>query len=71
MNTVFRIAIDMPKLGSQATIPCFQGDSVCTIIDTLTEGGFTITNITKLVKHIFGGTSQKWFNLLTGEEAES
>lgn len=36
-----------------------------------TDGGFTITNITELGQQIFGGSSPRWFNLLTGEEAES
>ena len=39
MNTVFRITLDIHKIGSQAVIPCFQGDSGITIIASLTENG--------------------------------
>lgn len=39
MNTVFRITLDIHKIGSQAVIPCFQGDSGYTIIARLTENG--------------------------------
>lgn len=39
MNTVFRITLDTHKVGSQAVIPCFQGDSGITIIARLTENG--------------------------------
>lgn len=43
MNTVFRITLDIHKLGSQAVIPCFQGDSGYTIIARLTENGMPFT----------------------------
>ena len=39
MNTVYRITLDIHKVGSQAVIPVFQGDSGYTIIATLTENG--------------------------------
>lgn len=39
MNAVFRITLDIHKIGSQAVIPCFQGDSGITIIASLTENG--------------------------------
>ena len=43
MNTVFRITLDTHKVGSQAVIPCFQGDSGITIIARLTENGMPFT----------------------------
>ena len=39
MNTVVKITLDIHKLGSQAVIPCFQGDSGYTIVAQLTESG--------------------------------
>lgn len=39
MNTTVRISLDIHKIGSQAVIPVFQGDSGYTIVANLTEGG--------------------------------
>ena len=39
MNTVYRITLDIHKVGSQAVIPVFQGDSGYTIIANFVENG--------------------------------